>query len=77
MMNFSFENMTVELNIFNLQRQPAIFYEIDSVNWLDIYTCEDPCAYDSLKIIFGMGLIPSPLILLTPILLFHMLPTPH
>jgi len=32
MMKLPFGNMTVDLNIFNLQRQPAIFDEIDSVN---------------------------------------------
>ena len=36
--------MTVELNIFNLQRQPAIFDECDSVSWLNVYTCDDSCA---------------------------------
>ena len=37
MLKLSFENMTIELNIFNLQRQPAIFDEFNSVNWLDVY----------------------------------------
>jgi len=32
MLKLSFGNMTVKLNIFNLQGQPAIFYEFDSVN---------------------------------------------
>jgi len=40
----SFENMTVDSNIFNLQRQPIIFYEVDIVNWLDVYGCDDSCA---------------------------------
>ena len=47
MLKLSFGNMTVELNIFNLQRQPALLDEIDSVNWLDVYACNDSCA-DSL-----------------------------
>ena len=34
MMKLSFENMTIDLNIFHLQRQPTIFYDVDSVNWL-------------------------------------------
>ena len=36
--------MTVELKIFNLQRQLAIFDEFDSVNWLDVYACDDSYA---------------------------------
>jgi len=36
--------MTIELNIFNLQRQPAIFDEFNSVNWLDVYACDDSYA---------------------------------
>ena len=32
MLKLSFENMTVELNVFNLQRQPANFYEFDNIN---------------------------------------------
>ena len=35
------------MNIFNLQRQPAIFDECDGVNWLNVYTCDDSCT-DSL-----------------------------
>jgi len=47
MLKLSFEKMNVELNIFSLQRQPTIFDEFDSVNWLDVYACNDSCA-DSL-----------------------------
>jgi len=39
MLKLSFGNMTIELNIFNLQRQPAIFDEFDSVDWIDVYAC--------------------------------------
>ena len=48
-LKLSFGNMTVELNIFNLQRQPAIFDEFYSVNWLGVYNCNDSCA-DSLTV---------------------------
>ena len=41
MMKLSFENMTVGFNILNLQRQPAIFYKVDSANWLDMYAYDD------------------------------------
>ena len=41
MLKLSFGNMTVELNIFNLQRQHAIFDGFDTVNWLDVYACDD------------------------------------
>lgn len=41
MLKLSFGNMIVELNIFNLQRQPAIFDGFDTVNWLDVYACDD------------------------------------
>ena len=40
MLKLPLGNMTVELNIFNLQRQPAIFDGFD-VNWLDVYACGD------------------------------------
>ena len=43
MLKLSFRNMTVELNIFNLQRQLAIFDRFDTVNWLDEYACDDLC----------------------------------
>jgi len=36
--------MTDDLNIFNPQSQSAIFDDTDSVNWLDMYTCDDSCA---------------------------------
>jgi len=45
----SFENMTVDLNIFNLQRQLTIFYETNNVNCPDVYDCNDSCANDSLE----------------------------
>ena len=41
MLKLSFGNMIVELNIFSLQRQPAIFDGFDTVNWLDVYACND------------------------------------
>jgi len=47
MLKLAFENMTSVLNIFNLQRQPIVFDEFDSVNWLDLYACDDSYA-DSL-----------------------------
>ena len=43
MLKLSFGNMTVELNIFNLQRQPTIFDKFDNINWLDVYACDDSC----------------------------------
>jgi len=47
MIKLSFENITVELNMFNLQRQPTIFNQFDSVDSLDVHACDDSYA-DSL-----------------------------
>ena len=44
MLKLSFGNITVELNIFNLQRQPTIFDGFDTMNWLDVYACDDSYA---------------------------------
>jgi len=63
--------MTVELNIFNLQRQPAIFNEFDSVNWLDVYACNNSCA-DSMIEDENCDQIDSlPLLSSDPLLLVH------
>jgi len=43
MMKLSFGNITVDLNILSSQRQSAIFDEINCVNWLDVYICDDLC----------------------------------
>jgi len=66
--------MTIELNIFNLQRQSTIFDEIDSVNWFYMYACEDSCANDSLKndfcdVLESLSLILPTLLLLLDVLL--------
>jgi len=45
----SFGNMTLNLNIFNLQRQHVIFDETDSVNWLDVYAWNDSCGNGLVK----------------------------
>jgi len=71
MLKLSFGNMTVELNIFNLQRQPAIFNEFDSVNWLDVYACNNSCA-DSMIEDENCDQIDSlPLLSSDPLLLVH------
>jgi len=36
--------MTVDLYIFNMQRQCAIFNESNSINWFDVYAYDDSCA---------------------------------
>ena len=46
MMKLSFENMSVDLNIVNLQRESAAFDGIDSLLWLNMYTCDEACAND-------------------------------
>ena len=69
--------MTIELNIFNLQRQPAIFDEFNSVNWLDVYACDDSYADGLIENDMFDEIDSLPLILLTPLLLLHMLLIPH
>ena len=76
MLKLSFENMTVELNIFNLQRQPAIFDEFNIVNWLDVYTCNDSYVDDLIEDDIFNEIDSLPLILLT-LLLLHILLIPH
>ena len=77
MMKLSFENTTVDLNIFSLQRQPAIFDGIDNVNWLEAYACEDSCANRFLENDLCNDIIHSSLILLNPLLLLHILLIPY
>ena len=43
-MKLSLGNMTIYLNIFSLQRQPAIVDENDNANWLNVYACDGSCA---------------------------------
>jgi len=41
--------MTVDLNIFNLQRQHVIFDEFGSINWLEVHACDDSYADGLIK----------------------------
>jgi len=75
MLKLSFRNMIVELNIFNLQRQPAIFDEIDSINWLDVYASVDSCADALIENDICDEIDSFSLMLLTLLLWLHMLLT--
>ena len=67
--------MIVELNIFNLQRQPVIFDEIDSINWLDVYASVDSWADALIENDICDEIDSFSLMLLTLLLWLHMLLT--
>jgi len=77
MLKQPFGDMTIKLNIFYPQRQHTIFDDFGSVNWLEVYTCDDSYANGLIKDNICNEIDSLSPDLLNPLLLFHILMSPH